>query len=110
MKQIVNVLLGMGMALGWGQMAWAQTAAESELLSAQKTYQELLRNSQIQNNTLGTKQQQLTTAKQRLVEIQNSVTQLETEMAAAQSAETANKQALQAAGARLDAAWSAARR
>ena len=96
-----------GLALGLSSVAWAQTAAETELLSAQKAYQEILRTSQSQKSSLSVKQEQLNTAKQRLSEIQSSISKLETEVAAEQSANTTAQQALQAAGAKLDAAWAA---
>ena len=99
--------MALGLAMGLSSVAWAQTAAESELLSAQKAYQEVLRTTQTQHSSLGTKQGQLNTAKQRLTEIQNSISKLEAEVASAQAADTAAQQALQAAGARLDAAWTA---
>lgn len=109
MKHMVKVSMAIALALGFAHSAWAQTPAEAELLSAQKAYQEVLRNSQTQRSNLDLKQQQLTVAKQRLTEIQSSITQLEAEVAAGQQAQTQAQQALQAASARLDAAWSAAR-
>ena len=68
--------MALGLAMGLSSMAWAQTAAESELLSAQKTYQEVLRTTQSQKSTLVQKQGQLNTAKQRLVEVQSSISKL----------------------------------
>lgn len=109
MNKLSVAALGVCLALA-AQMAAAQTPAEAELLSAQKAYQEILRGSQSQKNTLASKEAQLATAKQRLTEIQTSISQLETEVSAAQTAQATTNQALQDAGARLDAAWSAVRR
>ena len=107
MNWVGKASMGVVLALGLSPVVWAQTAAESELLSAQKAYQEVLRTTQGQKSSLSTKQEQLNTAKQRLTEIQNSISKLEAEVASAQAADTAAQQALQAAGARLDAAWTA---
>ena len=107
MNWMVKASMTVGLTLGLSSVAMAQTAAESELLSAQKAYQEILRTSQSQKSTLSVKQEQLNTAKQRLTEIQSTISKLETEVAAEQSANITAQQALQAAGAKLDAAWAA---
>ena len=71
MNWMVKASMTVGLTLGLSSVAMAQSAAESDLLSAQQAYQEILRNSQSQKSTLSVKQEQLNTAKQRLSEIQS---------------------------------------
>ena len=73
MNWMVKASMTVGLTLGLSSVTMAQTTAESELLSAQKAYQEILRTSQSQKSTLSVKQEQLNTAKQRLTEIQNTI-------------------------------------
>ena len=102
------LVVSMGMCLFAAQLAVAQTSADVELLSAQKAYQEALRDNQgFQTELLG-KQQALAAAKKRLVELQNNITQLESEINTLQSSKTNADQTISAAGLRLDAAWRAA--
>ena len=102
-----NVLMAMLCVMGL--QAWAQTPAEVELLSAQKSYQQALSLVHSNKSTLKTKQDELVVAKQRLEAAQQSVNQLQQEVTRLQDAQQAAEGQLQSLGARLDQAWSAAK-
>ena len=93
------------MLLATSVLAQAQTPAEVELLSVQKTYQDALTTIQGTKVALVDKESQLAAAKQRLLSAQSSVAQLEEEVTRLKAAQTAAEQNLNTLGNRLDAAW-----
>lgn len=85
--------------------ASAAYADETELLSAQRAYQQVLKDYNRQNTDLENTQRQLAAAQQKLAGAQADVRRLEEKAAAEQARRQELSAALEAAGARLDAAW-----
>lgn len=105
----MTVALMMLLCTGFAAAQSAQTPQDAELLSAQIAYRQALKNHTDQSGRIQSIQERLENAKQRLQAAQADAQRAEQELAAAQSAQSTAGNELQAAGARLDAAWAAAR-
>lgn len=90
-------------------MAWAETAAQTELLSAQLAYQQALKNQTDYASQVSMLQTRLREAQQSLEQKQAEVARLQNQLNEADTSAQTAKSTLDAAGARLDAAWAAVR-
>lgn len=104
----MNIRLGMVLCL-FSAVAWAESTAETELLSAQKAYQAALKSQTDSTSRTLTLQSQLKDAQARLERTQAEVVRLQGQLNEADVQRQQHDSALQAAGARLDAAWAAVR-
>lgn len=90
-------------------MAWADTPAQTELLSAQLAYQEALKNHTTHAGQIATLQTRLQEARTALMAKQQEVNRLEAEVQTVSAQAGQAQSTLDAAGRRLDAAWMAVR-
>ncbi|KLT72841.1 hypothetical protein PL75_05960 [Neisseria arctica] len=87
--------------------AWADAA--NDLLGAQAAFRQALSAQNSNGGKIVSLQRDLAAAQARLQQTQAEITRLEGELQAATAAKAQNDNALQEAGARLNAAWAAAR-
>ncbi|EGV35157.1 hypothetical protein [Neisseria weaveri] len=85
------------------------SAPEDELLSAQAAYRDTLKAQTHNSRRIASLQAELEQAKIRLQSAQADISRLETELQNETAEQSRHNSALQAAGARLDAAWKASR-
>ena len=89
--------------------AWADDAAQTELLSAQMAYQEALKAQTDNGSRVNTLRTRLEAAQTALQQKQAEITQLQTQLNEADVAAQQSNTTLEEAGRRLDAAWTAVR-
>lgn len=89
--------------------AWAEDAAQTELLSAQMAYQEALKAQTDNGSRVGMLRTRLEAAQTALQQKQAEVAQLQAQLNEADAAAQQSNSLLEEAGRRLDAAWAAAR-
>lgn len=103
-----KVLLASVLLMG-SVAAWADTPAQTELLSAQLAYQEALKHHTNHAGQIATLQTRLQEARNALAAKQQEVSQLEAQVQAVSAQASQAQSTLEAAGQRLDAAWTAVR-
>ncbi|UOO81847.1 hypothetical protein LVJ83_13230 [Uruburuella testudinis] len=101
MKQIIILALAIS--------SFAYAAPADELLGAQAAFRQALSAQNSSGSKITSLQTDLAAAQSRLQQAQADVTRLEGELQTEQAAKAQHDAALQAAGERLNAAWSAAR-
>lgn len=89
--------------------SWADTPAQTELLSAQLAYQEALKHHTSHAGQIATLQTRLQEARNALQAKQQEVSQLEAQVQTVSAQASQAQSTLDAAGQRLDAAWAAVR-
>ncbi len=89
--------------------AWADDAAQTELLSAQMAYQEALKAQTDNGSRVNTLRSRLEEAQRTVQQKQAEITQLQTQLNEADVAAQQSNSTLEEAGRRLDAAWTAVR-
>ncbi|AZR59545.1 hypothetical protein ELB75_05600 [Eikenella corrodens] len=104
--RIKGILAGLCL-LAAAAPAWADDAAQTELLSAQMAYQEALKAQTDNGSRVNTLRTRLEAAQTALQQKQAEITKLQTQLNEADVAAQQSNTILEEAGRRLDAAWTA---